>query len=70
MLKFIHKTALAIMICLATSLSITLQAANIYVDVQANGANNGTTWANAFTSLTNAINAATAGDLIYVSQGT
>lgn len=42
----------------------------IYVDASATGANSGSTWTDAFTSLDSAINAAAAGDFILVAAGT
>ncbi|GAB5519161.1 MAG: hypothetical protein RhofKO_14120 [Rhodothermales bacterium] len=42
----------------------------IYVDASAGGANNGTTWANAFTNLQDAIAQSSFGDEIWVANGT
>ena len=41
----------------------------VYVDHQANGLNDGTTWNNAFTTLQLALENATAGDSIFISEG-
>lgn len=41
-----------------------------YVDADANGANNGSTWADAFTSLQSALEAAVSGDQVWVAEGT
>jgi len=41
----------------------------IYVDINANGLNNGSSWADAFNYLQDAISTATAGDKILVAQG-
>ena len=44
-------------------------ATNYYVDKDADGNNNGTSWVNAFTTITAGINAAENGDIIYISGG-
>ncbi|AFM03444.1 HYR domain-containing protein [Bernardetia litoralis DSM 6794] len=48
----------------------TQAQAQRYVDASATGANNGTSWTDAYTSLQSAISGATAGTQIYVAKGT
>lgn len=59
---------------LATLTTMTLSsktlAGIIFVNLNATGANDGTTWTNAFVDLSDAIAAASSGDEIWVAQGT
>lgn len=48
--------------------ALTVSGANRYVDSAATGANNGTSWANAWTAM-NSITGLSAGDVVYISGG-
>ncbi|MFO7447048.1 MAG: T9SS type A sorting domain-containing protein [Ignavibacteriaceae bacterium] len=48
---------------------VHLNAATIYVDASAAGANNGSSWTDAFTSLSDALSIAVSGDKIWVARG-
>jgi predicted outer membrane repeat protein len=47
-----------------------LQAQVIYVNIAATGANNGTSWINAYTNFQSGVNAATTGYSVWVARGT
>ncbi len=49
--------------------AFTLRGPHLYVDMSASGSGNGTTWANAFTSLQDALAISHAGDTIHVAEG-
>ena len=56
-------------LCLVCLVSLA-NADRWYVDKNATGSNNGTDWANAFTTITQGINASSYGDQIWVAQAT
>lgn len=58
---------LAFLFLFATGL---VAQSNIYVDADAAGMNNGSTWADAYTSLSDALDAAADGDFVWVAAGT
>lgn len=63
--KIMKKIAALIM-----TMSLVCSAATVYVDAGASGTNDGTSWTNAYTSLSTAISSSTAGDSVWVKAGT
>jgi len=55
--------------CLAMAVPAVACAATIYVDADAPGFQNGTSWMNAFVYLQDALASATTGDTIRVAEG-
>ncbi len=64
------RTRILLSVLCCTSLASSSLAGTIYVSSSARGDNNGGTWADAFTSLSAAINRAECGDEVWVSAGT
>ena len=61
---------LALVAVSVLALSCAALAGDIYVDAAATGAGNGSSWADAFTTIQAGIDAASAGDVVHVNAGT
>ena len=65
-----QKTYLFILLASLCFLSFETQATVIFVHYSSSGTNTGASWTNAFTTLQPALNAASAGDTIFIASGT
>ncbi len=63
-----HHHKILLLIAVAVSAALSAKATNYYVDSIATGSHNGTSWANAWTSLS-AVTGVSAGDTVYISGG-
>ncbi len=64
-----QKTYLFILLASLCFLSFETQATVIFVHYSSSGTNTGASWTNAFTTLQPALNAASAGDSIFIACG-
>jgi trimeric autotransporter adhesin len=64
-----RRLTLVFLLCGVLAISASAQTTR-YVNTNASGANNGTSWTDAFTSLQAALDAASSGDQIWVAKGT
>jgi hypothetical protein len=67
--SYLKTTVVIFLLFLLTAASATVHAKIIYVDADADGANNGSSWIDAFNYLQDALTAAQTGDEIRVAQG-
>jgi hypothetical protein len=66
--KFTSKFLILLLLAIAFATNLCAQV--IYVNITATGANNGTSWGNAFTDFQAGVNAATSGQSVWVAKGT